>query len=136
RLAIDSARGHRAAERGDGRAEKSVVNVNSGEFSKNSDAVDCRSGPGGASFERHLFIRSCRSMSIHRSLELSRRSLLLSPFPLAVSPLLGRAAAPDNPPAASFPGQDPEVVKEMVVVAHGQMARVKELVARHQTLAK
>jgi len=75
-------------------------------------------------------------MSIHRSLELSRRSLLLSALPVAVSPLLGRAAAPENPPAASFPGQDPEVVKEMVVVAHGQMARVKELVARHQTLAK
>lgn len=36
----------------------------------------------------------------------------------------------------SFPTQDQGLVKEMVTVAHFQVARVKELVGRHQTLAK
>lgn len=35
-----------------------------------------------------------------------------------------------------FPSQDPELVKEMVTVAHGNVARVRELVGRQQTLAK
>ncbi len=75
-------------------------------------------------------------MSTRRPLRISRRSLLLSSFPLALAPALARANAPENPLPGSFPGQDPEMVKEMVVVSHGQVARVKELVGRHQTLAK
>lgn len=35
-----------------------------------------------------------------------------------------------------FPTQPPELVQEMVVVAHGNVARVKELVERQPTLAK
>ena len=46
-----------------------------------------------------------------------------------------------QPPATgaldeSFPSQHPALAKEMVGVAHGNIARVKELLARHQTLAK
>lgn len=75
-------------------------------------------------------------MSTRHPLRISRRSLLLSSFPVALSPVLARTNAPESPLPASFPGQNPEMVKEMVVVAHGQVARVKELVGRHQTLAK
>jgi hypothetical protein len=77
---------------------------------------------------------------------LTRRTLLLSPWPLLLAPSAGLArpteqqggSAPSSPGAvgASFPTQDQELVKEMVTVAHGQVARVRELVARHQTLAK
>src|SRR5262249_23734694 len=45
-------------------------------------------------------------------------------------------AADTSSAASSFPTQDPEMVREMVMVAHGNVARVKELVGRHQTLAK
>ncbi len=70
---------------------------------------------------------------------LSRRSLLfalpagLSAGPLAVAPAL---SAVDGDPPSSFPTQDADLVREMVSVAHGNVARVKELVGRHQTLAK
>lgn len=76
---------------------------------------------------------------------LSRRTLLLS-WPLLMAPSIGAAepgvqqggSAPV--PAAgigeSFPTQNQELVKEMVTVAHGNVARVKELVGRQQTLAK
>jgi hypothetical protein len=35
-----------------------------------------------------------------------------------------------------FPSQDPELVQEMVVVSHGQVDKVKELLAAHPELAK
>jgi hypothetical protein len=75
-------------------------------------------------------------MSTRRPLPISRRSLLLTSFPLALTPALARAHAPENPRPASFPAQDPDMVKEMVVVSHGQIARVKALVGQHRTLAK
>jgi hypothetical protein len=43
---------------------------------------------------------------------------------------------PATPPPLIFPTQPPELVQEMVVVAHGNQARVKELVSRQPTLAK
>jgi hypothetical protein len=43
---------------------------------------------------------------------------------------------PAAPPSLIFPTQAPELVQEMVVVAHGNQARVKELVSRQPTLAK
>jgi hypothetical protein len=52
------------------------------------------------------------------------------------------AAWPAPPPASgapqdeSFPAQHPFLVKEMVGVAHGNLARVKELVTAHPALAK
>jgi hypothetical protein len=39
-------------------------------------------------------------------------------------------------PPASFPAHDPDVVKEIVTVAHGNLARVKELVAARPALAR
>jgi hypothetical protein len=83
-------------------------------------------------------------MSEHSS-SLTRRTLLLSSWPLLLDPSAAFAgptqqqggSAPSSPAiGASFPTQDQELVKEMVTVAHGQVARVKELVGRHQTLAK
>ena len=76
---------------------------------------------------------------------LSRRSLLLS-WPLLMAPSIGAAepGVQQGSPASaaaggvgeSFPTQNQDLVKEMVTVAHGNVARVKELVGRHQTLAK
>jgi len=49
---------------------------------------------------------------------------------------------PDPPPAAgkpvddSFPSHHPAVVKEMVAVSHGNVARVRELLQQHPELAK
>ena len=76
-----------------------------------------------------------------------RRSLLLSSWSLAFLPALAEAtigeqqggqgpAATTKPIGDAFPAQDPAIVKEMVTVAHGNVARVKELVGRQQTLAK
>ena len=76
-----------------------------------------------------------------------RRSLLLSSWSLVFLPALADAAIGEQQggqgPASSakpvgdaFPSQDPQLVKEMVTVAHGNVARVKELVGRQQTLAK
>jgi hypothetical protein len=63
---------------------------------------------------------------------LSRRSFLTSSAVL-LAPVGARAAASTAP---SFPSQEPQLVEEMVVVAHGNVARVKELVSRQPTLAK
>jgi hypothetical protein len=74
----------------------------------------------------------------------ARRSFLLSSWTLALLPptSFGMASQqgsveplPGGIPA-SFPSQDQDLVREMVGVAHGNIARVKELVNRHQTLAK
>jgi hypothetical protein len=65
----------------------------------------------------------------------------------AVSARASMAQTPDVPawPSApseaptleeSWPSQHPFLAKEMVGVSHGNIARVKELLARHQTLAK
>ena len=79
----------------------------------------------------------------------SRRTFLQTlslAMPLATGgPLTSRrspvstAIGPDLPPPhtpALFPTQAPELVQEMVVVAHGNEARVKELVSRQPSLAK
>ena len=74
------------------------------------------------------------------TLMVSRR-MLLALIPAAVtSPSLvsaaqaGPMAAPASAPV--FPAHDPAVVKEMVTVAHGNVARVKELVAARPALAR
>jgi hypothetical protein len=70
---------------------------------------------------------------------LSRRSFLmvvpagLSATTLAAGP---STAAVDSDPPSAFPAQEPDLVREMVGVSHGNVARVKELVTRHRTLAK
>jgi len=67
---------------------------------------------------------------------LSRRSFLLAGSAVVAPKLSVTAKAADSEPPATFPTQDPELVKEMVAVAHGNVKRVKELVDRQQTLAK
>src|SRR5262249_22357308 len=68
---------------------------------------------------------------------ITRRSFFaVVPATLAAARVVPAAAADTGALPASFPSQDPELVKEMVTVAHFNVARVKELVGRHQTLAK
>ena len=78
---------------------------------------------------------------------LSRRTFLVSGSALVALPKLAAggqlaaAPAPANPPRSSggpsgvFPSQDPDLVREMVTVSHGNVKRVKELVDRQPTLA-
>lgn len=75
----------------------------------------------------------------------SRRSLFLFSWPLLLSPRVVRAASiqqggaepsGSGPVSASFPAQDPDLVREMVGASHGQVAKVRQLVGRQQTLAK
>jgi hypothetical protein len=75
-------------------------------------------------------------MPLPRPFRLSRRSLLLSSVPFALAPTVARVRAADASLPASFPGQESEMVREMVGVSHAQIARVKELVALHPSLAK
>jgi hypothetical protein len=68
-------------------------------------------------------------------MSISRRSLLVS-TPIAIAGAgLARAAASDEV-HDGFPTQRPELVREMVGVSHGNVARVKELLARHPSLAR
>jgi len=67
---------------------------------------------------------------------------LASAAPLAQAPSSPAAAVPTNTPAsvpasfpASFPAHDPEVAREMVSVSHGNVARVRELLAGRPALA-
>jgi len=71
----------------------------------------------------------------------TRRHLLRSASSLALFPALpalqqsvDRAQGSSIP--ASFPAQDPAVVREMVTVSHGNVARVKELVTARPALAR
>jgi hypothetical protein len=70
----------------------------------------------------------------------TRRSIALAPLAwLVARPGFATApqgGAPAAARSAAFPAQDPEVVREAVVVAHGNVARLRVLVGRQQTLAK
>ena len=66
-----------------------------------------------------------------RSSLVSRRSFL-SASSLLLTPALARA----DVIRADFPNHEPELVQEVVVVAHGNVARLKELVGRQPALAK
>ena len=67
---------------------------------------------------------------------LSRRSFLMAGSAVVAPKLVVPVTAATTGPADTFPTQDPELVREMVSVAHGNVRRVKELVDRQQTLAK
>jgi hypothetical protein len=68
---------------------------------------------------------------------LSRRGFLgLVPAVPFAFPFQPSTPAPAAVPAAAFPAQDPEVVKEIVGVAHANLARVKELVSARPALAR
>jgi len=67
----------------------------------------------------------------NRAWIVSRRSFL-SASSLLVAPAVARA----DVIRTDFPSHEPELVQEMVVVSHGNVARVKELVGRQPALAK
>ena len=71
-------------------------------------------------------------------LQPSRREFIRLSSLVLPSAAVYKQAEPDDAPrvAAGFPTQAPEVVQEMVVVAHGNVARVKALLSRQPTLAK
>src|SRR3954465_14691064 len=71
----------------------------------------------------------------------SRRSFLCL-LPAAALTPTGDVAAPQAPPApgpppmpASFPAHDPNLVRDMVGVSHGNVDRVRELLAGKPALA-
>ena len=74
---------------------------------------------------------------------LSRRSFLMSGSAVIVPRLaagMQQAGGPVDParpagvPSATFPTQDPDLVREMVSVSHGNVKRVKELVGYVKSL--
>src|SRR2546423_8148723 len=67
-----------------------------------------------------------------------RQFLTVVSAAVPIATIYSRPVTAGGPPAVSglFPTQSPEVVQEMVAVAHGNVARVKELVGRQATLAK
>ncbi|HEY7476157.1 MAG TPA: hypothetical protein VH679_14155 [Vicinamibacterales bacterium] len=75
---------------------------------------------------------------------LTRRSFLrASPAlfaPAVVSgPAFGQAPSggtPASTPTKHFPAQEPDVVREVVAVSHGNLARLRELVDRQPSLAR
>lgn len=68
---------------------------------------------------------------------LSRRVFLsLVPAAAAVPVLALDRQSPEVVVPGAFPSQDPAVVREMVTVSHGNVARVKALVARRPALAR
>ena len=68
-------------------------------------------------------------------MDFTRRNFLAILPASALIPTVRQAPA-DSALPASFPHQDPAVVREMVGVSHGNVARVKELVAARPALAR
>jgi hypothetical protein len=67
----------------------------------------------------------------------SRRTLLqFAPLALPLRSGLSAATPPGGAIATSFPTQPPELIREMVTVAHGNVKRVRELVEARPALAK
>ena len=68
---------------------------------------------------------------------ISRRGFL-GLAPVVPFSFQGQSAVPPaaTMPASAFPAHDPDVVKEIVTVAHGNLARVKELVSARPALAR
>ncbi len=65
----------------------------------------------------------------------SRRHLL-QVAPLSLLPCVSGVLEASPEPANAFPLQSPAMVHEMVLVSHGNMKRVRELVTAHPALAK
>ena len=72
-------------------------------------------------------------------MRVSRRAFLtlVPPAALQITHFAAADQTAASPPAVTdaFPTQEPSMVREMVGVAHGNVARVKELLAEHRTLA-
>lgn len=83
-------------------------------------------------------------MSVTRRKFLGFTPVALAPLALGLAPGAPSAAetpsAPQPafsaPPDAAFPSHPPALVREMVIAAHGNLPRVRELVGRWPTLAK
>jgi hypothetical protein len=60
---------------------------------------------------------------------------LTSLVPLASALPLAQSLPAAAPPSATFPAHDPDVAREMVAVSHGNVARVRELLAGRPALA-
>jgi hypothetical protein len=67
---------------------------------------------------------------------LSRRAFLGTAPAVALVPSFTPQQGPHEDLRDTFPAQDPDVVREMVTVAHGNLARVKELVTARPALAR
>jgi len=70
----------------------------------------------------------------------SRRRFLVSsaavPFAAAAGFGVERAEAADGGTLAAFPSHPPELVKETVIVAHGNVRRLREIVDERPALAR
>jgi hypothetical protein len=69
-------------------------------------------------------------------MSLSRRSFLTMAPAMALLPSVPQLPAPEQSVHPTFPAHDPEVVREIVTVAHSNLARVKELVTARPALAR
>lgn len=87
-----------------------------------------------SSQSRREFI--CLSSALSASYLVPVMSAAPQPTPPTEAPRLMQEETGAPPVPTLFPTQPPELVQEMVVVAHGNLARVKELVGRRETLAK
>ncbi|HEX5216672.1 MAG TPA: hypothetical protein VFV98_14520 [Vicinamibacterales bacterium] len=76
---------------------------------------------------------------------ITRRAMLIAPALLAGSRLTAQGSASSGPSSgstpsgklsSSFPTHDPDLVREVVGVSHGNIARLKELVDRQPALAR
>lgn len=68
---------------------------------------------------------------------ISRRGFLgLAPAVPFAFPFQASTTAQATSPGAAFPAQEPALVREIVGVSHGNLARVKELVTAHPALAR
>jgi hypothetical protein len=75
-------------------------------------------------------------MSSTRRAFLSTWPLLVAPIVLRGQPPASSSSAPKARSGALFPTQPPDLVRELVTVAHGNFTRVKEMVDRQPALAK
>ena len=66
----------------------------------------------------------------------TRRHFLLAGSAAAVTGVLSPRTAAAAPLSDAFPSHPPELAREMVGVSHGNIARVKELLAERPSLAK
>ena len=70
-------------------------------------------------------------MTVSRRTFLSMSSLLALPL---AQPMQASSSSQSSPPS-TFPAHDPDVAREMVAVSHGNVARVRELLAGRPALA-
>src|SRR5262249_12908441 len=65
---------------------------------------------------------------------LTRAAVTAAPLALPLPDVLSGAPAETGPLSPGWPAQDTDMVREMVIVAHTNLKRTKELVALHPSL--